>query len=240
MDFSNLSKRKILLYGGGVLAIFCFLVLALQAGPMSREVAANADSARLMAGQHWAEIDISGRDVSITGAAPSALAEAAVMQAVADQWGVRSVQSEFSILDASLPAPSLSRLVASGPALTDSIACQSLFDGLLANGSIEFETGRTALQHASLTLLDGLGAALLRCQGFHVQIEGHTDATGDAGANQTLSEGRAKVVRAYLIERGVPNSGIAAIGIGAVQPIADNATAEGRARNRRIEFRVSR
>lgn len=70
------------------------------------------------------------------------------------------------------------------------------------------------------------------------EIAGYTDNTGDANANQQLSEKRANAVRNYLVQQGVPAERLTAVGYGEQDPIADNSTAEGRNKNRRIEFNV--
>jgi outer membrane protein OmpA-like peptidoglycan-associated protein len=72
-----------------------------------------------------------------------------------------------------------------------------------------------------------------------IAIEGHTDNTGKADKNQTLSECRANAVKAYLVSRKVAGDRLSAAGYGQDKPIADNATKEGKAKNRRVEFHVS-
>lgn len=72
-----------------------------------------------------------------------------------------------------------------------------------------------------------------------VLIEGHTDNRGGANLNQALSQRRAEAVRDVLIEEGVDPARLTAIGRGADQPVADNGSAEGRARNRRVDIVVS-
>lgn len=71
-----------------------------------------------------------------------------------------------------------------------------------------------------------------------VQIVGHTDSSGSDAYNQRLSERRAAAVKSYLVLRGVPGSKINTLGMGESKPIASNATARGRARNRRVEVRI--
>jgi outer membrane protein OmpA-like peptidoglycan-associated protein len=73
-----------------------------------------------------------------------------------------------------------------------------------------------------------------------VVIEGHTDNRGSANLNQALSQQRAEAVRAALVEEGVDPARLSAVGLGMDQPVADNASAEGRARNRRVEIVVLR
>jgi OOP family OmpA-OmpF porin len=69
-------------------------------------------------------------------------------------------------------------------------------------------------------------------------VEGHTDSTGSDAYNQTLSENRARTVMNYLISQGVPAARLRSQGFGETMPVADNTTAEGRAKNRRVEIKI--
>ncbi|MBL7694911.1 MAG: OmpA family protein, partial [Ferruginibacter sp.] len=71
-----------------------------------------------------------------------------------------------------------------------------------------------------------------------VQIDGHTDDVGKDENNQTLSENRAAAVKAYLVSKGIEESRLASAGYGETKPVADNKTAAGRAKNRRVEMSV--
>ena len=117
------------------------------------------------------------------------------------------------------------------------MACEGDLAALLARTKIEFATGSARIQTGSGPVLDLLTARILDCPG-KLRIEGHTDNTGRVATNARLSYERAQAVRAELIARGVPADRLTARGYGARDPIADNATADGRARNRRIEIRV--
>jgi OOP family OmpA-OmpF porin len=70
-----------------------------------------------------------------------------------------------------------------------------------------------------------------------LEIRGHTDSQGPANFNLELSQKRAESVRQYMIKGGVDPSRLTAVGVGEEEPIASNATPDGRAQNRRIEFR---
>ena len=102
---------------------------------------------------------------------------------------------------------------------------------------IDFDTGSAVLTQDSEKAMDALVRILKRCNGDRIEIGGHTDAQGSEELNQRLSEARAKAVRSALIDRGVPLDMLIARGYGETVPIADNTTDEGRARNRRIEFK---
>ena len=103
---------------------------------------------------------------------------------------------------------------------------------------IHYASGSAVIGRASLLLLD-LFAEYLSETGLSVEIGGHTDDVGSDADNLELSEARARSVREYLIQQGVPASDISSRGYGESRPRADNGTPEGRARNRRTEFRVT-
>ncbi len=101
---------------------------------------------------------------------------------------------------------------------------------------IEFDTDSARLRPKSRAVLDDVAKALSAHPDWKLSIEGHTDSTGTAEHNQKLSEQRAAAVSAYLAAHGVTASRLSSDGFGASQPIADNSTALGRARNRRVEI----
>jgi OOP family OmpA-OmpF porin len=120
-----------------------------------------------------------------------------------------------------------------------SAADQGVLDRTLANRIVEFESGQAVLTPAGKAILDEMGAAMLKMKGQKVEIIGHTDNLGLRASNQNLSQARAEVVRNYLAGKGVPADNLIASGQGPDRPIASNDTVEGRARNRRIEFRMA-
>ena len=74
---------------------------------------------------------------------------------------------------------------------------------------------------------------------YKIKIDGHTDNVGKEASNQTLSDNRAASVKAYLVGNGVDESRITSVGHGEDEPVADNKTAAGRAKNRRVEMHLS-
>ncbi|MBU9419719.1 OmpA family protein [Burkholderia multivorans] len=115
---------------------------------------------------------------------------------------------------------------------------QGLLDQTLANRTIEFETGSATLTPQGKQILDQMAAALAKLQNRTVDIIGHTDNSGNRTSNIALSQARADAVKGYLITKGIAPQQMTTTGVGPDQPIAPNDTADGRARNRRIEFRV--
>lgn len=116
------------------------------------------------------------------------------------------------------------------------IEAQFGINALVAGRVIEFATGGAALTPAGAAVLDEIVPLLNRAAGAKVQIVGHTDNTGNASFNEQLSVRRAETVRGELVRRGIGVDRLSTAGFGGDRPIADNGTAEGRQRNRRIEF----
>lgn len=104
--------------------------------------------------------------------------------------------------------------------------------------SITFATDSAQIRPGSYGALDQLAGTLQRYPQSYVDVVGHTDSTGSDTYNQQLSEQRAQSVANYLRSRGVTPARIAAYGLGETQPIATNATSEGRQANRRVEVRI--
>lgn len=119
--------------------------------------------------------------------------------------------------------------------------CQTLFNDLKGDNKINFEYDKAQIRGAeSFDLLIRLASAGAQCGDFRIQVEGHTDADGSEKYNQWLSEARANEVVKFLVDNGVGITRMKAIGYGETKPIADNSNPEGMARNRRIEFIVTR
>jgi outer membrane protein OmpA-like peptidoglycan-associated protein len=160
---------------------------------------------------------------------------------IEDRWAVvgyvRALQkahgatTEMSASPASAPET---------PAPAQVQQAQQDVDSALAGltGDVLFDTGKTDLKPAAKTFLDKLGPVLKKYQTLRFEVGGHTDSQGNAGKNLTLSEGRARAVRSYLLGRGASDDQLSAKGYGQGQPVGDNSTSEGRAKNRRITFKA--
>ncbi|MEO1631253.1 MAG: OmpA family protein, partial [Bacteroidota bacterium] len=109
-------------------------------------------------------------------------------------------------------------------------------DGRVALGGLLFDTGSATLRPESTPTLQDLMRTLERNPDLRLRIEGHTDNTGNAQANQRLSQDRADAVRAYLTGEGIDASRLETQGLGDANPVADNGTPEGRQTNRRVEI----
>ncbi len=113
-------------------------------------------------------------------------------------------------------------------------------NGLLVQmkNDILFDTGSDGIKAEGVQELSKVGDILAKYSDDRVQIAGHTDSVGDAKHNQALSERRAHAVKTILLSRGVQENQITAVGYGETKPVADNGTADGRAKNRRVELHI--
>jgi OOP family OmpA-OmpF porin len=167
---------------------------------------------------------VSDREVKLSGDAFYDAAAAQIRAGLKDFPQGWQFKADISVKPASAPV--------------DGTVCQQLFSGLLAKGKIRFDSGRATIDPDSAGLLDRLIETALRCPSANIEIAGHTDADGEDGFNQALSEKRAQAVTDFLVKAGLPAERFTAMGYGSTQPVATNDTEEGKAQNRRIDFVV--
>lgn len=110
-------------------------------------------------------------------------------------------------------------------------------EGIVIRQQIFFETDRAVIRSISYPILDTVAQVMRDFPDISVEIQGHTDSRGRDAHNLRLSQARAESVREYLVRAGIAPERMTARGYGETQPIETNATAEGRAANRRVEFR---
>ncbi len=116
--------------------------------------------------------------------------------------------------------------------------CEAWISEILTEQQITFDPGSATIIAGAARVVDEIAEVLRSCGRLEMEIGGHTDSQGRLDTNMRLSQQRAEAVIAGLLSRGVPVSDLVAKGFGPEFPIADNATAEGREANRRIEFRL--
>lgn len=107
---------------------------------------------------------------------------------------------------------------------------------LIMSSDVTFATNSSNINADFYQTLNSVGLVLKRYNNNNVIITGYTDNTGEATYNQQLSQARAKSVGAYLVGQGVSPNRLFAQGMGELNPIASNSTAQGRAQNRRVEI----
>jgi outer membrane protein OmpA-like peptidoglycan-associated protein len=104
---------------------------------------------------------------------------------------------------------------------------------------VNFENNSAKLRPESASVLDGAVATLKANPSLEVEVEGHTDNKASDQYNLGLSQRRAESVRSYLVKGGIAASRLTAKGYGKTKPVADNATEDGRAKNRRVDLRIT-
>lgn len=118
------------------------------------------------------------------------------------------------------------------------VAEQVVLDQTLANRIVEFESGSATFTPKGQAVLDEMANVLRSMSGRRFEVIGYTDNLGSYNANVALSKARSDAVKTYLANKGIDGNSISALGMGPDNPVASNNTPDGRARNRRIEFRV--
>lgn len=104
--------------------------------------------------------------------------------------------------------------------------------------NILFETNKSSIKSESYPQLDNVVSYLNRKKEEKIEIIGHTDNVGNSKSNLALSKQRAEAIKKYLVSKGVSSDRIQTLGKGGSEPIADNNSEKGRAKNRRTEIRV--
>jgi outer membrane protein OmpA-like peptidoglycan-associated protein len=106
-------------------------------------------------------------------------------------------------------------------------------------GNITFKSGSSELDPSFYKVLNSVNLVVKKYNKTVVEVAGHTDSTGAAEQNQQLSERRANSVAQYLESQGLASNRVVTVGAGETRPVADNATAEGRQANRRVELTLT-
>jgi len=183
------------------------------------------------------EIAVQGKTFRISGEAPGSVL-AYLREDMASIGDGYSVEYSVSETEADLSGFQGLNLTQTGAGKAD--ACQIAFDRVASANRIVFASERAEIARVSGKSLDRLVAVARACSDLPVEIGGNTDSRGKRSTNLTLSLERAASVKNYLVERGLSAAMLTAVGFGPDRPVASNRTESGRARNRRIEFRVLR
>jgi outer membrane protein OmpA-like peptidoglycan-associated protein len=204
----------------GSLCLFCIRTYA----PMIQQDVSGRVANVLEANQipsRGASVD--GRDVLLAGPPGSVQVSEATQRLVASADGIRTVGIRTTDI-----APDAST---AGKSET-----QAKLDALLAQAVVEFNPASAELTEHGREVLDQVAPTLAAAAGLFCEIQGHTDSQGKAGSNLALSYRRAIETKNYLVNKGIAPERLTTKAYGETQPIASNATAEGRRKNRRINF----
>src|SRR5580692_6726 len=170
----------------------------------------------------------------------AAAADAATAKSQAEQAALQAKEQAARDEAARAQAATLALRAQLLQQLNDVLQTTDTPRGLVVNmADVLFETGKYALSQDAKLKLAKLSGIIQAHPGLNLGIEGHTDTTGTPEFNQKLSQERADTVREFLIAQGLAADTITAIGMGQDNPVADNSSAAGRQKNRRVEIIVS-
>lgn len=145
-----------------------------------------------------------------------------------------------SVAPAVAPAVAPVVVPADDVSIATALGLQRAIDDAMAGRAVVFAPSSDVIARESLPAIAAVASLLVRSPQWRIEVAGHTDDVGAEDANVDMSARRAAAVARVLAERGVAYRRVRVVGKGSAQPVADNATAEGRARNRRIHFTVIR
>jgi outer membrane protein OmpA-like peptidoglycan-associated protein len=188
-------------------------------------------------------VDTNGREIVLTGMVASEATRQQAEEHARNVHGVRTVDNQLTIAAAEpvvVPKPEAVDKVIEAPKVQPlpEYTCQQDFDALLSSNEIRFATNSADIDTTSNSLLSDLIEVAKQCPEAKIEIGGHTDSRGSDDFNLRLSQARASSVMSYLINNGIDATRLSAVGYGETNPIADNESEEGMAKNRRIEFNV--
>lgn len=166
------------------------------------------------------QVAADGREIILTGQVPNPEQQSDAGVQASRILGVRSVDNRITIVP-------------------DAEEIQADINQILLSKKIEFESSRSVLLPSSVPVLEDVLGVLQGAPDIVIEVEGHTDDSGDPATNRELSQERAEAVVNWLAEQGIAPDRMKAVGYGPDRPIALNDTPEGRAENRRVEIVAS-
>ncbi len=244
-----MSKSTAVLVGMASLLLLTWITVALRHTPIEADLTQRVEQALSAYAITGLEIVSVGRDVSLRGEISRKLDPAYVAGIAGDVWGVREVdfsglQRRSSMLDKDDPLNARfepGRIVRLGGDLSNPLnagTCQRMMARLAAVSSVRFELGGASPMLESYPVLNDLAAVAYQCPQTHLVIGGHTDTSGDRDFNLRLSQARAEAVEQFFYLAGITAERMQIVAYGDSQPVASNASEQGRAANRRITFDV--
>ena len=213
------------------LAILGFILLAILCICNSRHKIENDIQARSLAAISDFEgfngdINVSGRDVTISGTVNSEDLQTKLEQLLGSEIGVRKVINNLKVeMPGLIPDEKM-------------IVIQEELNKLIEFDNIEFQSNTAIILPASSMLIDKTARILKNNPNVTIEVAGHADSIGNPEYNLGLSQRRAEAVLIQLVNRSIDRSRLTAVGYGSEQGIGDNRTDEGQQKNRRVEFQI--
>ena len=222
-----MSRPAVFLFAFVALAILAFFCIRVNGPAIETDLVSRTGSALALAGMDWAEVTSDGRDITLTGTAPTPELQVQAYETALKTYGVRSVENLLAIgeeaAQSSVPSPS-------------AMDCRAMINEIISTRPIEFATASAIVDEDSKDLLDSLLSSSRDCSDIRFEIAGHSDSRGPETYNMDLGKQRARAVSDYLESRGMEPGRLSVKSYGESRPLADNSTPEGRSRNRRVEI----
>lgn len=226
------------------LALLCFLCIRWKAPQIEADITERTNATLADAGHGFASAEVDGRDVRLVGTAPSEELRAAALANARDVWGARVVTDGMTLAvvpetpDAEAVAPTEPEQEVAEPAVDREAECRRRMADAIGSDEIHFAFDRADLPANAPGYLDRIAAVAADCRMLRLDLRGNTDAQGTDDYNVGLSERRVAAVRRYLVSAGVTADRMQTEALGEREPIDTNATAAGRANNRRVDIRL--
>lgn len=244
-----MSRSTAILVGVASLLLLAWLTVTVRHIPIQDDLAARVSQALVAEGIIGLSVSADGRDLRLAGELSRNISPQTLVDVAMGVWGVRVVDvdrvvTQASMLDDDDPLRArfdASRVVRLGGSLAnpmDAGTCQRTMARLASVSAIRFETGGASPMLSSYPVLNDLATVAYQCPQSRLVIGGHTDGSGDRDFNLRLSQARAEAVERFFYLAGIDGRRMQIVAYGDSQPIASNASAEGRAANRRITFDV--
>ncbi len=245
-----MSKALIIFLGLVALAILgYFCIYKHHSLEIQNDIDTRTHAALAAEGLEQVGVGADGRDIILTGEVASEEIRQLAEINARNVHGVRTVDNQLTVAAPEpvvepkpepVPEPESIKELIQQPKLEalPEYTCQQDFDALLSINEIHFATNSADIDASSNNLLNELIEVANQCPEARIEIGGHTDSRGSDNYNLNLSQARASSVMNYLISNGIEASRLSAVGYCETNPIADNDSEKGLAKNRRIKFNV--
>lgn len=232
-------SRLLSLLALAALGVLAFLCINYKAPLIEADVTARTSATLADAGFGWANVGVDGRDVTLTGTAPSGELRTSAASLARDVWGVRVVNDALRIAEAvptaTEPEP---EPAVEAPPPDRGAECRRRMGEAIAADEVHFAFDRADLPATAPAYLDGVAAVAADCPDLRLDLRGNTDAQGTDEYNVGLSARRVASVRRYLESAGMAADHFESEALGESEPVATNQTPAGRAANRRVDIRL--
>ncbi|PID61830.1 MAG: hypothetical protein CR986_02470 [Ignavibacteriae bacterium] len=221
-----MKKKTIWILGSIAFILICLCCMFFKIQTIEEDLRNRTRNALNEAGIKVENLIIDGRAVTLSGIVKSENIKQKAGNITENIWGVNSVSNNLIIKKSETPTPAKQQII------------QNKLDQIIGLENIQFETAKEIIKPISYPILNKVVTILKENPNLAININGHTDSTGEPEFNNMLSKKRAESVKNYLVSKGISQNRLVTNGYGSSQPIVDNKTKESRKKNRRVEFKI--